>query len=232
MSPGCEAFENLRKKLHSDEGNDGKLGSAGLQVEVEPADGISILLDGVRVASASPYVDHKLKAGPHQIEVRAMGFYSMTLPVTLKDDKLVTIPVALRQRPVSDPETKPKPLPKPKAPIPEPPPSPILPPGIPHITLVLAPNPETRIALDRVTIANRQVTLERFNGEIVAGSMSLRYAVGSAGLLTLEVPNDRATWFKDGAKLDPGASFRINQGVVRLRRVSSGGDEQSLLIRR
>jgi hypothetical protein len=106
---GCESFGDLRKLFHPDEAPGEGLGNAGLRVEVEPADGISILLDGVRVASVSPYVDRRLKAGPHQVEVRAMGYYSLTLPVILSDDKLTTIPVALRQRPASDPEHKPTP---------------------------------------------------------------------------------------------------------------------------
>jgi hypothetical protein len=229
---GCESFEKLRAMFHPEEAPGEGLGNAGLRVEVEPADGISILLDGVRVASVSPYVDRKLKDGPHQVEVRAMGYYAVTLPVILEDRKLTTIPVALRIRPASDPEVKPNPpRERNRGPDPPPTPSPVLPAGVPKITLTFAPSPEQPVAIDRITVVSRQATIERVAGEIVVGPMNMHYQVGGAGLLTVTVPNDGATWSKDGATIKAGAQFRINQGVVRLRRVA-GADEQGLVIRR
>lgn len=230
MLSGCDALKNLRKLFHPDE-EIGGLGQAGLRIEVEPPEGISILLDETRVASVSPYVNRKLKAGPHVVEVRAMGYYSVRLPLTLVDHKLVTIPVALRPRPSSEARGTP-PSSKPKPPEPPPPPSAVLPTGIPPVTLTLAPSPEVPIALDRVSAQGRQIQLQRFDGELSAGPISLRYSVGRAGILTLQVPSDGATWSKDGAPLRSGVPFKLHQGVVRLKRTARDGSDQSLLIRR
>jgi hypothetical protein len=229
---GCESFEKLRRLFHPEEAPGEGLGNAGLRVEVEPADGISILLDGVRVASVSPYVNRKLRAGPHEVEVRAMGYYSVTLPVILEDHKLTAMPVALRIRPTSDPKVKPVPQPKTKAPEPPPTPSPVLPAGAPKVTLTFALSPEQSVTIDRVNVVRHQATIERVAGELTIGPMIMRYQVGGAGLLTLTVPNDGATWSKDGAPIKAGAQFRINQGAVRLRRTASSGDEQTVVIRR
>ena len=95
---GCDAFQKLRAAFHPDEGDTPEFGKAGLRVEVQPPDGISILLDGRRVASVSPWINKRLTAGSHRLEVRAMGYFPVTLPVELADGEVLKVPVALRRR--------------------------------------------------------------------------------------------------------------------------------------
>ncbi|MBI5507409.1 MAG: PEGA domain-containing protein [Deltaproteobacteria bacterium] len=232
LGTGCEAIKDLRRKLRGDETPAESPGTAGLRVEVEPQDGITVLLDEVRVASVSPFVSRTLAAGTHRLEVRAMGYYPVALPVTLEANKVVTVPVALRPRPNEPAPTRTPPPPRARSPEPPPSAAPALPDGVRPIVLTLAPTPEAPVQLDRVNVAGRQVRLERVAGELAVGAMSLHYMVGGADLLTLSIPNDDATWTKDGAALKPGTGFKLHNGVVRLRRSTAEGDDQSLLIRR
>src|SRR5688572_8923662 len=101
---GCDAYKKLYGFFHADEGTD-HAGNAALTVEVVPRDGISILLDGAHVANSSPYRGEKLKSAPHTLEVRAMGYHPVTLPITLQDWQTLSIPVQLRVRePTAMPE--------------------------------------------------------------------------------------------------------------------------------
>src|SRR5689334_1388075 len=94
---GCDSYRKLRAYFHGDVPDaDGR---AGLHVDVEPPDAITIQLDGVRVASLSPYEAKDLRPGPHELGVRAMGYYSFALPVTLVDGEVLKVPVQLRERP-------------------------------------------------------------------------------------------------------------------------------------
>jgi hypothetical protein len=68
-------------------------------VRVVPEAGISLLIDGQRVADTSPWISTELTPGPHVLHVRAMGYHSVTLPVELAAGQHLTVPVALRPRP-------------------------------------------------------------------------------------------------------------------------------------
>ncbi len=227
---GCGLVEKLRQEVHGDEVDVPELGNAGLRVEVEPPTGLSILLDGLRVASTAPYVNRRLRAGPHRLEVRAMGYHPFTLPVVLTDGELLTVPVALRPRAGAAPET---PELSPSAPGPEPPeaPAPPLPAGVKPIALTLAPKPDVPILLDGV-VQGREVLLERVYGRLQVGLISLRYTIGGAGLLTFELPADDATWYKQSTRLPAGATVKLPRGPLRLRRVAADGTDQVVLLRR
>ncbi|MEE8409494.1 MAG: hypothetical protein V3T05_07810 [Myxococcota bacterium] len=233
VASGCDLFNTLRGAFHPDEGDSPEFGKAGLRVEVDPPAGISILIDGRRVASVSPYVNRKLRAGPHRLEVRAMGYHSVTLPVELVDGALITVPVSLRRRLGTDAIAEGKPEPDvPEAPPPPEPPAPPLPPGVDPIVLQVAAKPRVPIMLDQVTVKRRAITLERTHGEIIVGVARISYRIGGAGLLVVTVAADDAAWSKDGKPLKRGKSFKLHRGSVRLRRVASDGTDQTILLRR
>jgi len=232
---GCDLIADLRKAFHPEEEDAGEFGKAGLRVEVDPPVGISILLDGVRVSSMSPFMNKKLKAGVHRLEVRAMGYHAVAMPVELEDNELVTVPVTLRERAPDEPEPEPPPPPDNSRRDPPPPPpdgpAPPLPSGVNAITLTVAPDPKVPVLLDN-TLGGRQLILERVHGKIIIGVMNLRYRIGGAGLLTIQVADDKATWLRHNKKLKRGASFKLHRGVVRLRRRAADGTDQTVLLRR
>lgn len=234
-APGCDAIESLRAVFHPEEGEAPELGKAGLRVEVEPPDGISILIDERRVATVSPYVSRTLKAGPHRLEIRAMGFHPVTLPIVLEDGETVIVPISLRRRPGTEAMSADAPEPDPSIPAaPEPPepPAPRLPPGVDPISLHVVSKPAVPALLDDVQIDGRLIRLERVHGEIRVGVVAVRYRVGSAGLLFLEIPDDEAAWSRDGKRLGGGASFKLHRGPTRLRRVGQDGTDQTVILRR
>ena len=103
---------------------------------------------------------------------------------------------------------------------------------MPPITLTVVPDPKVPVLLDGGTQVNRQVTLERVHGRITIGVMNLRYRIGGAGLLTLQIGDDNATWLRHSKRLKRGASFKLHRGVVRLRRRAPDGTDQTVLLRR
>ncbi len=226
---GCDAVASLRRLFQGESAT----GKAGLRVEVVPPDGISILVDGTRVATRSPYVAQDLAPGPHRLEVRGMGYHPVILPMMLKDGESATVPVALRPRATPDqtPQREtlsPSPMPPP-APAP---PAPLLPAGVAPITIQLVPEPEVLILLDGAPLAGKQATLMRVEGEMTVGVMTLRYRFGGAGLFELSAAEDGARWWRDGAALKPGGAFKLHRGATRLRRTSNDGTDQNLVIRR
>lgn len=85
---GCEGLKSLKQGLRDD--------SAALRVEVRPAAGVTVLLDGAEVGGASPVVREGLPAGAHRLEVRAPGHHPFSTPVTLRAGQRLTVPLVLR----------------------------------------------------------------------------------------------------------------------------------------
>lgn len=59
-------------------------GEASIEIFFTPPDS-DILIDGVKVASVSPYKNPKISAGRHSLEIRRKGFISIKEDITLKD---------------------------------------------------------------------------------------------------------------------------------------------------
>ncbi|OGQ91764.1 MAG: hypothetical protein A2289_11980 [Deltaproteobacteria bacterium RIFOXYA12_FULL_58_15] len=231
---GCDAIANLRAMFHPEEQQPDKVGKAGLRVDVEPETGITILLDGDRVATESPYVNESLTAGTHRLEVRGMGFQSLTLPVHLENRQLVTVPVKLLPRAISPAERKVAPTPSRNVPPPDPPPppAPILPPGVEPIALSAMPKPQAAVLLDHQSVDPNNIILERVHGTLAIGDLTLLYRVGGAGLLTLLIADDGAQWFKHRTRLEGGGQIKLHRGAVRIRRAAPDGSDQTVILRR
>ncbi len=234
VSAGCETLREMKAALRGEEiEGDDTLGNARLRVEVEPPDGITILLDGVRVANVSPYVNDHAVAGSHLLDVRAMGFHPFMLSIELMDDEQLVVPVALRKRPRGS-KSEPPPPPGPTRPPPPPPRShaPVVPPGVKPIELIVVVRPPTAVSLDGVAVTGRELTLRRVHGQIGFHGIELGYRIGGAGLLFFTLPEDGATWQKGGKPKRPGSQFKHNRGVVQLVRVGSEGQTVTVLLKR
>ncbi len=218
---GCELIAKLRHALKGDDGG------ATLRVEVQPPVGINILLDGKKVANRSPYVSKQLNPGPHVLEVRAHGYYPVTLPVEVLAGETLNVPVALRPA-----AAKEAPLAKEKPPAPPPPPAPPLPPGVHPVSLLFATSPDSPMLLDGNPVAGKKLTIERVFGKIAAGPIALSYRLGGAGLLEFTLPEEKATWTKDGTILLAGNSFRLHQGATRITRMAADGTYHTLILKR
>lgn len=227
---GCEAIAELRAALKGEETDD-ILGNAGLRVEVEPADGITILLDGARVASMSPYHNDRLQPGKHYLEVRAMGYHTFRLPLQLTNHQTITVPVALRPRRKGAPGDPAHPD---APPLPEAPPQvgPALPPGVKPIPLTVVSKPGVPLSLNGREAGGKKITLKVIKGHVGLGEVSLPYEVGGRGLLFFSVPEDGASWQVEGKPLPAGRRFPHNKGVLRIKRTDAHGTVMSVLIKR
>lgn len=230
---GCDAWRQLRAYLRGDEATP-LLGNASIRVDVEPADGITILLDDIRRANLSPWVGRNLAAGPHVLEVRSMGYHSLRMHVVLIDGETITVPVALRPRPEATPIPRPAQARTPRPQVPEAPQpiAPEVPPGVDRITLTILLRPPVPILLDNIPVRGRSVTLKRVTGHLQLGDSRLDYRLGGRGLLFLTPADDGALWTLNGASIVAGSSFKHNKGVAQLERRDPSGGVLTALIRR
>jgi hypothetical protein len=88
LASGCEGLKSFKQGLQDDR--------ATLRVEVQPAAGVTVLLDGAELGGASPLVREGLAPGAHRLEVRAPGYHAFSTPVTLRAGQRLTVPLALR----------------------------------------------------------------------------------------------------------------------------------------
>jgi hypothetical protein len=99
---GCDWLREAHEMFHAEpdrraaERGTAELGTAELRVTVEPPDQLTILLDGYQVSTTSPYVGKGLRPGAHVLSVRAPGFVTFNLPLTLRDRQVLEIPIGLR----------------------------------------------------------------------------------------------------------------------------------------
>jgi len=220
-------WDYLRQLIHGDEAR------AGLWVEVKPPAGISIVLDGRRVARRSPFVSRKLQPGQHDLLVRAKGHHPFNQPLHLVNDEMRRINVVLRRKQRSFQEPRLVPPPKPKL-LPPPEASPVLgpplPPGVERIGLVMVASPEAEMRFDGVR-TDGHIRLVRSRGRLRAGSIEVKYRVGGKDLLYITLPVDEAKWIKDEVPIRAGVTFRLSRGVVKLERLK-GEERSTLLLRR
>jgi hypothetical protein len=228
---------------------------AGLRVEVVPARGMSVWLDGIRRATSSPYQALDLPPGPHDLHVQAMGHHSLSLPLVLQAKEVLHVPVALRRRSVAEVAAtaprwrilrgSPRPPPPsggrtaapvlavpPVATAAGRPPASELPEGLDALLLQFRAEPVAPVRLDDLVLGRGEVRLRRTAGLLQVGALRIAYTISPTRMLELEVPADDADWFKDGSQAKQGSLLRLGLGASRLRRVARDGSSQSVLIKR
>jgi hypothetical protein len=226
----CEELNTLRSFFH---GEDAESGS--VIVEVDPASNIEIWLDGRAVSQKSPYESGQLSVGQHSLEVRSPNYYSVRIPVGILQGKVIRIPVKLR--PKKRDRKRPGPaknllFSKPTKMMPPPTlPSPQLPAGISPIPLIIKTQPKMPLLMDGLEITGSDVTLERVDGTLATQRFTLKYRVGGAGTLELQLNGEVAHWARDGRELETG-SFQLPSGATRLELREPGDEPVVILIRR
>jgi hypothetical protein len=223
----CQQSEKWRELFHPEE-----VRSSTLRVEVEPNEGITILLDGQTVSHVAPYIGEHLTAGQHTLEVRAMGYYPIILPIVLKKKELLRVPVVLRQR---EPEYEaPPPPPSIVKRDPLPPAPPPLPPVVmadSPVTLEVASEPKQLLRIDGHAAETSRISLERVEGMISVGSIQIGYRQASDGLLVFRLPKN-LTCLRDMIETKPGQAFNLAHGATRLQCTLPDGLQQAILLRR
>jgi hypothetical protein len=231
-------------------------GATSLEVVVDPPEGITIILDGARVATSSPYQAASVEAGNHTLQVRAMGYHPITLPLTVQVGEHLRVPVSLRVRPPTvfeaDAEAEPpeppsdedapasaEPSPSQLPPEPAAAPSgpaahvmgPELPEGVAAVDVHILAQPSAPIYVDGRSTDGRMVRLRRSRGTVQVGALVLTYEINPGRAMRILVPNDEAVWFKDTQQVKGSSVIKLNRGAMRMRRAASGS-EQSMVMRR
>lgn len=234
---------------------------ASLQVSVVPATGISLLIDGQKVADTSPFVQSGLAPGPHVLWVRAMGYHDVTLPLELLPGQQLSVPVALRPRvptqvaagtgPSGSPPSAARQGPGPvggttAAPASQnaqgaqgsaagaqelPQPAP-LPPGTRPMLLQLTLEPAGPVLADGVPSHPQSVRLAQGTGVLTLAGVRLPYRIYPGHVLELQVPHDSAAWFRDGSQVKATSLLRLEGRPMVLRRADPTGAILTATVRR
>ena len=237
----CDTFAKLRATFHPEENRGPAFGTAGVRVTVTPPDGITILLDDIRVASLAPYSASDLKPGRHILEVRAMGYHPVRIPIELLAGEVVEVPVTLRSRFPTVRKATPQPVPEVSETQNSAPPPPIapegrapeLPIGVEPILLKLVATPPADLEVDGRAVEEGRAALRLVSGVIRCGGIDLGYRITASGMLILSIPEDGATWSKDGRPLPKTATFQMHHGALRVGRAAKEqGSEQVLMMMR
>ena len=237
---GCDAVKNLKMVVdQSDAPREVAVDMAGLSVEVDPPQGIAILIDANHVATTSPYINRSIDPGMHTLTVRAMGYYPINVPVDLKKHAMLHVPVSLRSRPAQawdNPSPRPAPRESTADGGPDEPPAPDEIPNLPAnmapLTIRVVAIPVGPVILDGVGFADKLLTINKVRGLLQIGDANLNYQVTDTGALELSpLPNDIGLWYRDGTRLNT-PSFRFVRGLTRLRYVYDNGKQQDMVFKR
>ena len=250
---GCEGAQKMTARLHAHKQASSTNRAAPapapttrptLEVRVAPEAGISLLIDGKRVADTSPWISSELTPGRHVLHVRAMGYHSVTLPVELAPGQHLTVPVALRPRPSTEahevpaqPQAQavaspsqggPRLAPTTRARLPSAP----LPAGARAMILHIELSPPGPLAADGEAVAGPQVRLAHGRGELMLAGVVMPYRIHPGHVLELTVPHDEAAWFRDGSQVKATSRLRLEGRPMQLRRVDRSGTMLEATLRR
>lgn len=256
MTANLHAYKqaNSGRPVHDGAGSSGaaqEAEAATLEVTVVPAAGISVLIDGKRVADTSPCVTGPLAPGQHVLVVRAMGYYEVVLPVDLTAKQRLVVPVALRPRPAAQVSSS-APVPGSAARSPQsaaagpdahggvpgapgvatrPQGSP-LPAGARAMIVQVTLSPPGPLVVDGVLMPTPQARLAQGTGELSLAGATMAYRIYPGHVLELTVPHDDAAWFRDGSQVKATSLLRLEGRPMALRRVTPAGATQQLTLRR
>ena len=233
---GCNTHEDVARQRRA-----GPLPTeSGLTVEVVPATGISLGLDGNKIGTQAPFTQLGLEPGSHTLLVRGMGYLPVEMPITLVAGQTLKVAVSLRARPLEPEPPPPAPFvprrapervsearPPPSKPLPEI--GPELPPGAAPVALNVVTQPEAPITVDDEAAPAKALALHHTYGIIAAGPLKVRYSIMPDRTLELTLPEDTATWQRDTLDVAPGTVIRFSRGFTRLRRLGADGDQSVIL---
>jgi len=209
---GCNAFEKLRGFFHPEDVTSDK--PAQVSVEVEPADGIQIFLDGRQVARFSPHTIDQVSPGEHTLEIRAKGYHTFVLPFKLYSGQNISIPVQLRKATTSASKAQKAQSSK----------------GHRGTVLRLIVDPKVPIILNGSPQNTTTLLLRAHEGHLTAGSILLHYKLRPDGLYEFVLPGDNGTWARNGKVVDSASRFTLGGKEIQLYRVGMGDRKQLLVI--
>ena len=204
-----------------------------LHLDVDPAQNLTIALDGQVVGTGTPLDYDALASGQHKLSIAAMDYFSFMVPIDIKEGEPLTLRVALRPVPPTPQQqrvTTPR-EPKPRVQQGIPPPTP-LPTSVPPIQLAIMGEPVGPVIVDGDPIGNKALHIDHVTGDFGVGRARLGYRVGSGGVLEVRVPEDGAQWFRDGEPMDPDARFAFYRGKTRLQQIQPNGETQTIFLAR
>lgn len=226
---GCESVRKLRTFFR------GEPGSTKVVIHVlAPSKDATVSLDGHAVTAQNTFEDDAVAPGLHTLSVSAPEHYTFAVPIDVHAGVPFELSVALRR--VVHPEntartkvTRPHELRK-RTPA-EPAPAP-LPEGTPTVQLTIAGDPSSVATLDGLPLASKSFAIDHVTGDFGMGRAEIRFRVGAAGVLELQVPDDGTQWFRDGDPLEPGARFAFYRGKTRLQQIQPNGETQTIYLAR
>lgn len=228
---------------------------AGLEVQVSPGSGMSVLLDGNVLGHRSPVIATDLTPGAHTLWVRAMGHYPLSLPVHLIAGQKINVPVFLRARASQSYNEASARTPKGRqahapagaraeddpaldkafaeqsrsnAPF-----GAQSPPATAKLWIQIQAEPEAPIYIDG-HLCDTQVCPVFFGqGQLQIGAAQLRYSINPEGILVIFIPADNGLWSSNDTRIKTGSTLFAQRQTLHLKRQAEAeGDVQKLTVKR
>ena len=225
---GCESVRKMRSFFR------GEPGATKIVIDVTPNRDVSIALDGHVVSTQGAFEDDAIAPGLHKLSVSAPEHYTFNVPIEVRAGVPFQLSIALRRVPKPEPTPRAKvtrPRERTARTAPSGPPA-RLPEGTPAVQLTIAGDPSSIASLDGLPIANKALTIDHVTGDFGMGRAEVRFRVGAAGMLELQVPDDGTQWFRDGDPLEPGARLASYRGKTRPQQIQPNGETQTIYLAR
>ncbi len=227
LTSGCEGMRKLRTFFRGDQSG------AKLHLEVVPAVGLTIAIDGRVVGMASPFEAGDIAPGAHKLSIAAPDHLTFTVPIEIQIGTPLKLRVALRRVPNEPPVRLKVTLPREPKPQPQDAPKPVaLPAGVTPVTITIAGDPSTAAILDGEVKEARILKIDHVTGDLGMGRLRVSYRVGAGGMLELRIPDDGTQWFRDGEPVDPDARLSFYRGKTRLQQIQPNGETQTIFLAR
>lgn len=230
---------------------------AGLEVQVSPSSGMSVLLDGNVLGHVSPVIATELTPGAHTLSVRAMGHYPISLPVNLIAGQSIQVPVFLRARAgrAYDDDTRAaandgrdrhnKGQPRPNAGTSD---DTLLPqkngmsapramagyhPATAKLRVQIQADPAAPIAVDGQLCDTESCPIFYAQGQLQIGAAQLRYSINPDDILVIFIPADNGIWASNDTRIKTGSTLFVQRQTLHLKRQAThDGDVQRLTLKR
>ncbi len=222
ISAGCNVWETLKEITREELP---LLSEPNVRLEVTPSTGIAIHLDGKQVATSAPWILRNVPEGLHTLEIRAMGYFPVQLPLDVKRGESLRVPIVLRPRkPVEFIEKEPVPQTEKEEKKVD---------ALIAVSLRVSMRPKAPIMLEGVPVViDQKITFKKPQGTLDIGEMRLLYRLEPEGKLFLRPTIDQGIWDKDTQPIEADEEFAMTTGSVKLHRMSVNGTDQHVTITR